>query len=66
MVRWLVAVWVLFASPAAAWAQAPPEAVPTKENWALGYALVVLSIGLGLASVLRPGRRTAEFKREQA
>ena len=40
-----------------------PEQPTTKASWVLSYAIVGLGVGLGLAGVCRPGRRSKEVKR---
>jgi hypothetical protein len=38
-------------------AQIEPEVVESKEAWVVSYALVVLSIGLGVYIISKPARR---------
>jgi hypothetical protein len=41
----------------------PDPATVSKESWVLSYAIVGLGVGLGLAGLCRPGRRSKEVKR---
>ena len=45
------------------WAQTSNEP-ETKEAWVISYALVILSVGLGLYVVCRPSRRNKQVKAE--
>ena len=47
------------------WAQVGAEEEP-KESWVTGYALVILSVGLGLFVICRPGKRSKKVKAEAA
>ena len=38
-------------------AQVEPEVVESKEAWVVSYALVILSIGLGVYIISKPARR---------
>jgi hypothetical protein len=50
------------ASSTLAWAQRVDKEEPAGKSYTLGYALVVLGIGLGLMLVLRPSGRSTDFK----
>ena len=51
-------------TPAWAAAQRPvAESAGTQADWVLSYALVILSIGLGVFAVSRPGRRGKDVRR---
>jgi hypothetical protein len=48
------------------WAQRrgqPPEEPVSQEAWVLSYALVILTTGLALFVICRPGRRFKDVKR---
>lgn len=45
-------------------AQTPGQEPETKEAWVISYALVILSVGLGLYVICRPARRNKEVKQE--
>ena len=47
------------------WAQVGAEEEP-QESWVTGYALVILSVGLGLFVVCRPGKRSKKVKQDAA
>ena len=61
MMNWLyqilatASLWSAMA--AGCWAQQADEGGPRDADWALPYVLVILCIGLGIASVCRPGKR---------
>jgi len=56
------ACWL--ASHGIALAQPPEQVVDKGASWFLGYALVVLGIGLGMLVVCRSSRRREEAKKE--
>ena len=45
-------------------AQAQGGDKETQEAWVVSYALVILSVGLGLFVICRPGRRSKKVKAE--
>ena len=47
-------------------AQAQGGEEETQEAWVVSYALVILSVGLGLFVICRPGRRSKKVKAEPA
>jgi hypothetical protein len=48
------------------WAQAAGTEPETQAAWVVSYALVILSVGLGLFVICRPGRRNKKVKAEKS
>lgn len=63
--RFLAVCLAYLSQAACLWAQAPTTNEPdTKEAWVISYALVILSVGVGLYVVCRPARRNKTVKTE--
>ena len=64
MAKWipriLVSIMAWSATAAYCAAQREEKAPPTDSDWAFCYVMVILSIGLGIASVCRPGKRKVD------
>lgn len=48
-------------APAVGWAQTPAEGEAAGPNYGLGYAVVLLMIGAGVAAVCAPSSRKGEL-----
>ena len=47
------------------YAQAAEDSASDEPRWVVGYALVILSVGVGLTAVCRMGRRGQDIRRTE-
>jgi hypothetical protein len=47
------------------YAQAAEDSAADEPRWVIGYALVILSVGVGLTAVCRMGRRGQDIRRTE-